>query len=328
MKRREFITLVGGAAASLPLTVRAQQPSTPVIGFLNSASPKQYAPMVAAFRQGLSAAGYVEGQNVAIEYRWAEGHNDRLAELAADLVRREVKLIAVPGSTPGTMAAKAATTTIPIIFAIASDPVKLGLVTSLNKPGGNLTGVTLLGTELAPKQLELLHELIPAATVMALLINPTSPALAEIQSRDLQAAAATLGLNLHVVRASIEDDFETVFATLTKLRAGGLVIGSDAFFTSRVQMLADLSISHSIPAIYWQREYTAVGGLMSYGTSYIELYRQAGAYAGRILKGEKPADLPVQQSTKVELVVNLKTAKALGVTVPLSLLGRADHVME
>jgi putative ABC transport system substrate-binding protein len=300
----------------------------PVVGFLNSASPEPYAHLVAVFRQGLNEAGFVEGRNVAIEYRWAEGHNDRLPALADDLVRRQVTVIAVPGSTPGALAAKAATMTIPIVFAMASDPVRLGLVTSLNRPGGNVTGVTLLGVELGPKQLELLHDLIPTATIMALLVNPTSPALAETQSQDLQAAALKLGLQLYVLHASTDGDFDRAFATLAELRAGGLVIGADAFFTSRAQQLAELAASHSLPAIYWQREYAKAGGLMSYGTSYADLYRRAGAYTGRILKGDKPADLPVQQSTKVELVINLKTAKALGLTIPLSLLGRADEVIE
>ena len=328
LKRRELITLLGGAAAAWPLVARAQQPAMPVIGFLNSASPGPYAHLVAVFRQGLNEAGFVEGRNVAIEYRWAEGHNDRLPALADDLVRRQVTVIAVPGSTPGALAAKAATTTIPIVFAMASDPVRLGLVTSLNRPGGNVTGVTLLGVELGPKQLELLYDLVPTATIMALLVNPTSPALAETQSQDLQAAAFKLGLQLHILHASTDGDFDRVFATLAELRTGGLVIGADAFFTSRARQLAELAASRSLPAIYWQREYAKAGGLMSYGTSYADLYRQVGAYTGRILKGDKPADLPVQQSTKVELVINLKTAKTLGLTIPLSLLGRADEVIE
>jgi ABC-type uncharacterized transport system substrate-binding protein len=327
VRRREFITALGGAAA-WPIAARAQQPAMPVVGFLNSASPGPYARLVAVFLKGLNAAGFVEGRNVAIEYRWAEGRNDRLPALADDLVRRGVTVIAVPGSTPAALAAKAATATVPIVFALGSDPVRLGLVASLNRPGGNLTGATLLGVELGPKQLELLHELIPTATIMALLVNPTSPALAEVQSRDLHAAARTLGLQLHVLHASTDTDFDRVFATLVELRAGGLVIGADAFFTSRVQRLADLAARHSLPAVYWQPKYAAAGGLMSYGTSYSDLYRQAGVYTGRILKGDKPAELPVQQSTKVELAINLKTAKALGLTVPLPLLGRADEVIE
>jgi putative ABC transport system substrate-binding protein len=307
---------------------RAQQPQMPVIGFLNSASSGPYAHLVAVFRQGLNEVGFVEGRNVAVEYRWAEGHNDRLPALANDLVRRQVTVIAVPGSTPGALAAKAATMTIPIVFAMASDPVRLGLVTSLNRPGGNVTGVTLLGVEIAPKQLELLHDLVPTATVMALLVNPTSPALAETQSQDLQAAASKLGLQLHVLYASTDSDLGRVFSKLAEQRTGGLVIGADAFFTSRVQQLAKLAANHSLPAIYWQREYAKAGGLLSYGTSYADLYRHAGVYTGSILKGDKPADLPVRQSTKVELAINLKAAKALGITVPLSLLGRADEVIE
>ena len=326
MRRRSFIGILGGAAV-WPLAARAQQ-AMPVIGFLNSASPEPYAHLVAVFRQGLNEAGFVEGRNVAIEYRWAEGHNDRLPVLADDLVRRQVTVIAVPGSTPGALAAKAATTTIPIVFAMASDPVRLGLVTSLNRPGGNVTGVTLLGAELAPKQLELLHDLVPTATIMALLVNPTSPALAESQSQDLQLAATKLGLQFHVLLASSDSDFDRVFATLTELRAGGLVIGADAFFTSRARQLAELAATHSLPAIYWQREYAKAGGLMSYGTSYSDLYRQAGVCTGSILNGDKPADLPVRQATKVELVINLKTAKALGLEVPPTLLARADEMIE
>jgi len=327
MERREFIRLLGGTAAAWPLALRAQQPAMPVIGFLNSASPQPFENYVAGFRAGLKETGYVDGQNVTIEFRWAEGHNDRLAALADDLVRRQVTVIAVPGNTAGALAVKAATTTIPIVFALGSDPVKLALVASLDRPSGNLTGVTVMSVELAPKQLELLHELVPTA-IIALLINPTSPALAETESRDLQVAARSLGLQLHVVRASTDRDFDTVFATLARLRVGGLMIGSDAFFTSRVQKLADLSMRHSIPGIYWQREYVTAGGLLSYGASYVDAYRLAGVYTGRILNGEKPSELPVQQSTKVELAINLKTAKALGLTLPRSLLGRADEVIE
>ena len=328
MRRRTFISMLGGAATAWLLLARAQQPTSPVIGFLNSASPGPYASNVAAFRDGLRELGFVDGQNVEIEFRWAEGRNDRLAELASDLVRRSVNVIAVPGSTPGALAAKAATQTIPIVFAFGSDPVRIGLITSLSRPGGNVTGVTLLGAELAPKQLELLHVLVPAATTLALLVNPTSPALAETQSKDLQAAARTLGLQLRILHASTDRDIDTAFAALSQLRVGGLVIGSDAFFTSRVQKLADLSASHSIPAIYWQREYAMAGGLISYGSSYIDAYRRAGRYTGRILKGEKPSEMAVQQATKVELILNLKTAKKLGLTFPRSLLERADDMIE
>ena len=328
MRRRNFIALLGGAAATWPLAAHAQLRTMPVIGFLNSASPGPYGSNVAAFRDGLKEVGYVEGRNVAIEFRWAEGHNDRLATLAGDLVRRSVDVIAVPGSTPGALAAKAATDTIPIVFAFGSDPIRIGLITSLNRPGGNVTGVTLLGAELAPKHLELLHLLVPTATTLALLINPTSPALAETQSRDLQVAADTLGLKLHVVHASTDRDIDTVFENLAQLRIRGLVIGSDAFFTSRVQKLADLSTSHSIAAIYWQREFGMAGGLISYGSSYVDAYRQAGRYTGRILNGEKPSDMPVQQARQVELILNLKTAKTLGLTFPRSLLERAGEVIQ
>jgi putative ABC transport system substrate-binding protein len=327
MRRREFISLIGSAAAAWPLAARAQ-PAIPVIGFLNGGSPEGYAPWVAAFRQGLNeAAGYVEAQNVAIEYRWAHDRYDRLPALAAELVRRQVTVIAAT-STPAAVAAKAATTTIPIVFTTSGDPVQLNLVASLSRPGGNVTGATQLNVEVAPKRLELLHELIPTATIMALLVNPTSPA-AERQSMAMQAAARTLGLQLHVLHASAERDFETVFATLVQLRARGLVIGSaDPFITSRREELATLALRHAMPAVYQYREFAAAGGLMSYGGSIVDTYRLAGVYTARILKGERPSDLPVQQSTKVELIINLKTAKALGLTFPLSLLGRADEVIE
>jgi putative ABC transport system substrate-binding protein len=298
----------------------------PVIGFLNGASPEGYAPYVAAFHQGLKEAGYVEGQNVAIEYRWAQGQYDRLPALAADLVGRQVAVIAA-GTIPAAPAAKAATATIPIVFTTGLDPVQAGLVASLNRPGGNLTGVTSLGVEVGPKGLELLHDLVPAATVMALLVNPTNPS-AEPLSRDLQTAARTLGLQLHILRASTERDFDTVFATFLQLRAGGLVIGTDGFFITQIEQLATLTVRHAVPAIFPIREFTAAGGLMSYGVSNRDLYRLVGTYTGRILRGEKPADLPVQQVTKVELAINLKTAKALGIAFPPTLLARADEVIE
>ena len=325
MRRRGFIALVGSAAV-WPLAARAQQPAMPVIGFLNSASPDGYAVPVRAFRQGLKDIGYVEGQNVAIEYRWAEGQYDRLPALAADLVRRQVTAIAAT-STPAALTAKAATTTIPIVFTTASDPMRLGLVASLSRPGGNVTGATQLNVEVGPKRLELVRELLPAATIIALLVNPTNP-VAETLARDLQAAARTIGLQLLILNASTERDIDDAFASLAKLRAGALVVGSDVFFNTRSEQLGALTVRHGVPTIYQYREFAAAGGLMSYGGSITDSYRRAGGYTGRILKGEKPADLPVQQSTKVELIINLKTAKTLGLTLPLSLLGRADEVIE
>jgi putative tryptophan/tyrosine transport system substrate-binding protein len=299
-----------------------------VIGFLSSVSPAPFARMVAAFLQGLTETGYIEGRNVAIEYRWAEGQNDRFPTVLADLVRRRVTVIALPASTPGALAAKAATSTIPIVFYIGLDPVELGLVASLNRPGGNITGVTGWNVMVGPKRLELLHELVPTATIMALLVNPTSPNLAEADVREQQAAARTLGLQFHVVHASVESDFDKVFATLAQLRAGGLVIGTDSFFNTRKEQLAALTVRHGVPTIHQYREFVVAGGLIGYGTKTSDLSRPVGVYTGRILKGEKPADMPVEQATKVELFINLKTAKTLGLTVPTALLVRADEVIE
>src|SRR5260370_11200129 len=331
LRRRHFITRLGGAAAApsmfWPRSASAEQAPMPVIGFLRSASPQSYAHVVAAFRQGLKEVGHVEGQSIAIEYRWAEGQYERLPLLAAELVRRQVAVIATT-STPAAFAAKAATTTIPIVFEIGFDPVALGLVASLNRPGGNLTGVTNLSVEVGLKQLGLLHEMVPAATTVALLVNPTDRALAEVVTRDAQLAAGKLGLQLHVLHASTERDFDTAFATLAQLRAGSLMIGTDSFFISRSEQLAALAVRHAIPAGFYFREFVAAGGLMSYGGSFTDAHRLAGVYVGRILKGAKPTDLPILQPTKFELVINLKAAKALGLTVPQTLLATADEVIE
>jgi putative tryptophan/tyrosine transport system substrate-binding protein len=327
--RRDFIKLLGGAAAAWPCAARAQQPTMPVIGYLDERSPDSLESDEAelgAFRRGLSAAGYVEGRNVAIEYRSADGQHDRLPALATDLVRRRVSIIASFG-VPATRAAKAATATIPIVFVIGGDPVQVGLVDSLSRPGGNLTGVTFLGSELQRKRLELLHELVPTATIIAFLVNPTGR-FVDTATRDLQAGASILGLQLHVLRASTEHDFEAVFATAAQLQAGGLVISPDRLFISRGEQLALLALRHAVPAIHPTRRFAAAGGLMGYGGSRTDQFRLLGVYTGRILKGEKPADLPVQRATTVELVINLKTAKALGLDVPPSLLARADEVIE
>jgi putative ABC transport system substrate-binding protein len=324
VRRRQFIALLGGAAA-WPLAAGAQQPSMPVVGFLNSGSPGSYPHNVREFQQGLRQAGFVEGQNVAIEYRWAEDRTDRLPAMAADLVRRQATVIFANG--PAALPAKAASATIPIVFATAVDPVEMGLVGSLNRPGGNLTGVTTLNVEVGPKQLQLLRELVPSATTAAVLVNPNSPG-AEVQTRYLPMVAGTLGLQLHILHASAERDFEAAFANLLQLRGGALLIAQDAFFSSQSAQLATLTVRHAVAAIHALREFAAAGGLMSYGASFADAYRLAGMYTGRILKGEKPGELPVQQATKVELIINLKTAKALGLTVPLPLLARADEVIE
>jgi putative ABC transport system substrate-binding protein len=332
MKRREFITLFGGSAVAWPLAARAQQAGMPVVGFLNSGSPDLDADTLQAFRQGLAQTGYVEGRNLAIEYRWAEGYNERLPELAADLVHLRVAVI-VTGGLPAARAAKAATTMIPIVFTVGVDPVAFGLVASLNHPGGNLTGMTGMSDELGPKRLELLHELAPAATNVGLLVNPTNPN-SETQSRDVQAAARTLGLKLHVLQASSERDLDAAFAGLAKLGAGALVISSDRLFIYRSEQLAALAIGHAVPTIFQTRAFTASGGLASYGAGVatigigFSMAAPIGVYTGRILKGEKPADLPVQQPAKFGLAINLKTAKALGLTVPPDLLVAADEVIE
>jgi putative tryptophan/tyrosine transport system substrate-binding protein len=332
MRRREFIRLLGGTVAapsvSWPLAARAQQGVMPVIGFLNAASAQSYAASLAAFLKGLGEAGYVDGRNVTIEYRWAEDQNDRLPALAADLVQRQVAVIAAT-STPAALAPKAATSTVPIVFETAADPVQLGLVASLNRPGGNVTGVTQTNLEIAPKRLELLHELLPAARVMALLVDPSDPAVAETTANQMRAAARTLGLELHVLNASAESDFEKVFVQVRQLQASGLVISAGtAIFVSRSAQLAALAARHGVPSVSTGRAFIMAGGLIGYGADILDAYRLTGGYVGRILRGEKPADLPVQQATKIELRINLKAAKALGVTVPLTLLGRADEVIE
>jgi putative ABC transport system substrate-binding protein len=326
MRRREFISLLG-AAAVWPLAARAQQTAMPVIGVLTSWASDEVPQFFAAFRQGLNEAGLVVGQNVAIEYRFAGNHDERLSALAADLVSRQVAVIAATG-TPAALAAKAATTTIPIVFEVGADPVRLGLIANLNRPGGNITGATNVNIVVVSKRLELLHELLPAARVMALLVNPAEPGLAESQSKDALSAAHSLGLELHVLNASTEADFEPVFAKVTELGAGGLVIGGGPFLIGRQERLAALAVRQAIPAVHENREFVAAGGLMSYGGSAADTYHLAGGYAARIIKGEKPGELPVQQSTKVRLYLNSKAAKALGITFPLTLLGRADEVIE
>jgi putative ABC transport system substrate-binding protein len=327
MRRREFFTLIGGAVA-WPCAARAQQAAMPIVGLVGPRSPEESTRLVAAFRKALNETRYIEAQNVMVEYHWLEGKYDRLPALMADLVRRRVAVIATPAFTAAAPVAKAATTTIPIVFGVAEDPVGAGLVASLSRPRGNLTGVTSLGVELAPKLLEVLHELIPAANSLAVLVNPTNPASAATVESSSQAAARAVGLDLHVLHASAERDFETVFTTLARLRAGGLVISTDGFLNSRGGQLGALAALHGVPALAQYREFVDAGGFACYGGSVTELCRLVGVYAGRILKGEKPGDLPVQQSTKAELIINLKAARALGMTVPLMLLGRADEVIE
>jgi putative ABC transport system substrate-binding protein len=325
MRRRDFITLLGGAMTAAR-ALHAQQKVMPVIGYLNGTSPGPAVPFVAAFRQGLSETGYVEGQNVTIEYRWAEGHYDRLPALAVDLVGRKVDVIATV-AIPSARAAKNATSTIPIVFMVGTDPVGDGLIASLARPGGNLTGVGFLNVELMPKRLELVSELVTQARVVALLVNPNNP-LTEPMIRDVQEAARAKGLQLSVLEAGSEAEIDAAFATLVQLHAGALVVGADPFFTDRREQLVALASRHAVPAIYPWRESVAEGGLISYGTSLTGSHRQLGTYAGKILKGAKPADLPVEQPTRFELVVNLKTANALGLTVPPSILSRADEVIE
>ena len=325
MRRREFITLLGGAAA-WPLAARAQQPAMPVVGFLNTLSPDAIADRLRRFHQGLKDTGYIEGESVTIIYRWAEGHSDRLPELAADLARRRVNVIAAT-NTPAAAPAKSATTTIPIVFAVGDDPVKLGLVASFARPGGNLTGINFFNTELAAKRLDLLRGLVPAAVRVAVLVNPTGPT-AETTLRDVETAARAIGLQIQVLNASTSRDIDAVFATLARERPDALFVGNDGLFTSRRVQLATLASRYAIPTTFHSREIAEVGGLMSYGTNIADAFRQVGIYTGRILKGEKPADLPVVQSTKFELVINLQTARLLGLTVPPSLLAIADEVIE
>jgi putative ABC transport system substrate-binding protein len=327
MRRRDFITLTGGAAVAWPFGVRAQKSAMPVIGFLGPASPAQFAPYVAGFRRGLNETGYVEGKNVAIEFRWAEGHYDRVPALAADLVRRQVTVIFASAAGGGARAAKAATSTIPIVFTTGRDPVEMGLVASLSHPGGNLTGINFFTTELREKRLELLHALVPKATVIAYVVNPSEVSL-ESRRRKLQETARTFGLQLRVVSAANEQEIDAAFATFGQVRPGALVVESDIFFNARREQFVALAARYKVPAIYEGREYVAAGGLMSYGASLSDAWRQAGIYVGKILNGAKPAELPVLQSTKIEMVINLKTAKALGLTVPQSLLARADEVIQ
>jgi putative tryptophan/tyrosine transport system substrate-binding protein len=327
LKRREFITLLGGAAAAWPFAARAQQHTLPVIGYLSGGASGPFAAFLAAFRKGLGEIGYVEGQNVAFEYRWAEGHYDRLPALAAELVERKVDLIAASGGDFAARAAKAATSTIPIVFTSGDDPAETGLVASLARPGGNLTGFSLLVVELHAKRLELISEVIPNAKVIALLVNPDSPQTERVV-RAMQEAAGVKGVKLEVLKAATESAIDTAFASLARVQAGALVQGADPFFLSRRDQLALLAARHAIPAIYESRPFVEAGGLMSYGANFPDMYRQIGAYAGRILKGEKPADLPVMRPTKLDLAINLTAARAIGLTIPESFLLRADQVIE
>jgi putative ABC transport system substrate-binding protein len=328
MKRREFITLLGGAAAAWPFAARAQQPTLPVIGLLDSRSPEALTDRLRGFRQGLKDTGYVEGENVALEYHWAENQLDRLPVLAAELVRRQVAVIATSGGPAVAFAAKAATTTIPVVFAVADDPVRLGLVASLARPGRNLTGINFLVGELAAKRLELLRALVPVATRVAVLVNPAHATNTESTLRAVEPAARAMGLQIQILNASTSREIDAAFATLVRERPDALFVGNDAFFNARRVQLVLLAGRHGLPAIYWDREFAEAGGLMTYGSNIVDVYRQVGVYAGRILKGTKPADLPVVQSSKFELVINHQTARMLGLTVPDKLLVAADEVIE
>ena len=329
MKRRDFITLLGGAAAAWPLAVRAQQqPAIPVIGYLSARTPADSVEVLAEFRRGLAETGFVEGQNVAIEYRWLEGHNDRIPETVADLVLRQVAVIAIPNNTASALAAKAATQTIPIVFNIGSDPIAMGLVSTLSHPGKNATGVTMQQTAVTAKRLELLHELVPTASTIAMLVNPGNPRLAEAEAKEAQRAALTFGLDLLVLKAGNWNEIDATFAALVQQHAGALLINSDVFYVSRTAQLVALAARYAVPTSYGYLEQAAAGGLMCYGAGLASTQRTVGIYTGRILKGEKPSDLPVQQVTKLQLVINMKTAKALGLAVPETLLARADEVIE
>jgi putative tryptophan/tyrosine transport system substrate-binding protein len=326
--RRELITLLGGAAAAWPLAARAQQSAMPVIGFIGAGALDNYVLYLAAFRKGLAETGFVEGQNVAIEYRWAEGQYERMAQLADDLVRRRVAVIAVPGSPPGARAAKAATSTIPIVFSVGDDPVRSGLVTSISRPGGNATGINFLTGEVVAKRLALLHELLPGAVRVAAFINPADASRAEVLREEVEVAARTVGMQLQILNPTTNREIDAAFGALVRERADALFVGPDAFYNSRRVQLANMAARHVLPTAFAVREYVDAGGLMSYGTSLADMYREVGAYCGRILKGAKPSDLPVLQSTKFELVINAQTARMLGITVPPSLLARADEVIE